>query len=593
MPKDWRYHKAEVERLYTHEGKSLEEIRDILREEHGFSASMRAYRLRIDTWGLTQNNSSVKTPQSASSKTDLMAVSDPTTHPSESGVDKDWIPASQPESPREARGPLNVATAFEMLLSKWKPSTASTLLCFQHPDYREWVEKSNNDNGPIIFKLIEVLVPRGEQPMLYKAFLEADLLSHSDPDYPFPAWRYAWNMLLRCDDSEDDVGCGVDYCSEDWERATDSLGEDEVISQVAGQAFLDCALVVLAERRLTACRMDPHYWNRRKYLYILKSFRHLEVDVDPSFYKDSLQMFEVDELDTSQDSLRKRAELADEYRHKYLRLVDRYSLMRKRIGLAASVSSNGRASLRQDSTHSTDPHQAPSSQKIAAEQYPSPDTAMTLSSNDHPSSPEGTLTNPDSPVLTTRDTFDLLISKWKTLNDFTEYVHSIITGDGWAISVFESCPVGGDNLFDIIHAEVPETERIPLMTALLVAFSSVNLTSFYSPWSIHWWTSVYNSPSWDKFLSRLDLPRITSQLERVMKPDTVKTFMDCAFLLVGERTLLNIKTKMVAAKRRGMNEHEKESFNRLHKQYLDILRDWYAREMKVDQTWTYYLMNIC
>jgi len=595
MPKDWKYHKAEVERLYTKEGKPLQEVRDILREEHGFNASIRAYQMRIDTWGMSQNSSSMRRSQQLSpepsARTDTIAQLPSTMHPQANDIEQNLDPARQLDSqrPREGRSPFDVVDAFDTLLSKWQPSTKSVLSCFQHADFSEWTKKSNSNHGPILFKLIEALVPHGEQFILNKAFLEADLLSHSDPDYVYPAWRYAWNMLLRCDDSEEvDTESGLTYCS-DWERAKELLEEDEVVSQVAGRAFLDCALVVLAERRLTICKNDLHHCNRQKYLAILKDFRHSEVDVDPSFYKHSLQMIEVEELETSHESLRKRAELADQYRHKYLQLVSRYAIMRRRIGHVVSTATGG-GPIRQNSGHSTD-IQASMAQIVAAEQYPSPDTAITLSMSGLPGSPEGTLTNPE-PVPTTREVFDLLVSKWKTLNDFTEYAHSVITNDGYAISIFEPCPVGGDNLFDIIHAEIPVLERVPFITALLVAFSSVAITPYYSPWFIYWWTSVYKSSNWDRFLSRIDLPRITLQLERIMSADAAKTFIDSAFLLVGERILLGIKTKLVAARRKEMSEVGEEAYKRLHKQYTDILREFYARDMKVDQTWTYYLMNI-
>jgi len=186
----------------------------------------------------------------------------------------------------------------------------------------------------------------------------------------------------------------------------------------------------------------------------------------------------------------------------------------------------------------------------------------------------------------------LLVRKWKTLNDFTEYAHSIITSDGWAISIFEPSPVGGDNLFDIIQVDIPPAERVPFVSALLVAFSSINLTRFYSPWFLHWWTSVYASPSWEKFQARLDLPRITTHLERLMSADAAKTFIDSVTLLVGERILLGIKTRLVDSRRRYMTDEEKEVFKKLQKQYMGILRAFYDRDMKVDQTWTYYLMNV-
>jgi len=178
--------------------------------------------------------------------------------------------------------------------------------------------------------LIESLVPQDEQFRLSKSFLEDDLLCHGDSDYPYKVWRSAWKKLLRCEDPEDvEEDCEAPYSSEDWDHAKEMLRDHGVVSQVAGERFMGCALVVLAERRLTACRNDPHRWNRRKYLEILKDFRHMESDVDPSFYKDSLQMIELDQIENAQQSKRKRADLADEYRHKYIQLVNRYAYMKK------------------------------------------------------------------------------------------------------------------------------------------------------------------------------------------------------------------------------------------------------------------------
>jgi hypothetical protein len=39
MSKDWASHKAEIKRLHIDEGKSLEEVREILKARHDFHAS--------------------------------------------------------------------------------------------------------------------------------------------------------------------------------------------------------------------------------------------------------------------------------------------------------------------------------------------------------------------------------------------------------------------------------------------------------------------------------------------------------------------------------------------------------------------------
>ena len=62
----------------------------------------------------------------------------------------------------------------------------------------------------------------------------------------------------------------------------------------------------------------------------------------PAFYKHSLQIIEVEELENSQQSLRKRADLADEYRHKYLQLMNHYAFMRRKAGQPVDIPLDGR-----------------------------------------------------------------------------------------------------------------------------------------------------------------------------------------------------------------------------------------------------------
>ncbi|KAF8848684.1 hypothetical protein BDZ45DRAFT_262037 [Acephala macrosclerotiorum] len=51
MTKEWERYKNEIERLYISESKKLEEVQRILRSQ-GFDASIRAYRMKLDEWGL-------------------------------------------------------------------------------------------------------------------------------------------------------------------------------------------------------------------------------------------------------------------------------------------------------------------------------------------------------------------------------------------------------------------------------------------------------------------------------------------------------------------------------------------------------------
>ncbi|PBP26730.1 hypothetical protein BUE80_DR002341 [Diplocarpon rosae] len=535
MPRDWRAYRAEIERLYVKEKRPLEEVRHIFREEHGFNASMRAYQMRLDDWGLETDQADRASPHarswSAGGLTSTSKNSLRSTTSAGPGRIRERRGSSSPEIGKAARfarltrGPFDVCSAFERLLSRWHPGPDSTLRCFQHPDYKKWSKRSNPDHGPILFKLIEALVPPQEQFELNKAFLETDLRYHSDPSYPFHAWRCAWRRLLRGEnsgaqpgDDEDDDG-ELPYGAEEWEHAKETLREDAVISQVAGEKFLDSALVVMAERRLTA---------------------------------------------------------SDEFRHKYLRLVND-CVQVERSGSGRSLP-----------LHHDDPAD------LAAAPYPSPSTTHPVRNSEPPSTPiprasASTSTNADASTV-----FQTLVAKWKTLDSFTEYAHSLLAVDGTAISFLlpaPPCP----NLFAQIASRLPPTEQFALTSALLLAFSALPPTSLAAPsaWFLHWWSSVSASPNWATCLARLDLPRTTVHLEALMGPPAAKLFLDAAVLLVGEKLMLRIKDLLGKAKRRRDDSPEaRRRCKSWEGEYMDILRELYAREVRVDQAWTVYLTNV-
>jgi hypothetical protein len=117
-----------------------------------------------------------------------------------------------------------------------------------------------------------------------------------------------------------------------------------IISDIAGNTFKDYAMVVIAERQLAHCKAEIDYCrqpnhvvrayeaedasrHRKKYLDILKDFRHTNRDVSPSWYKYSLDIIEW-EVARSKDSTSRIPDadyIADEYRHKYLKLICQYN----------------------------------------------------------------------------------------------------------------------------------------------------------------------------------------------------------------------------------------------------------------------------
>jgi hypothetical protein len=194
--------------------------------------------------------------------------------------------------------------------------------------------------------------------------------------------------------------------------------------------------------------------------------------------------------------------------------------------------------------------------------------------------------------LDSHEILETLWTKWTSLNGFKEYAHSIITEDGSGIYIFEPAPMEHENLFSIIQVDIPPSEQVSFVKALLVAFSSVPLSSQFSPWSLVSWNSLYTSSSWDKFQIRLNSKMAVPQLERIMSPAAAKLFLDATIVLVGERLLVGIKAQMVAVRRKKPPDRDSALYDRLLQQYFAIIKEFQRRDMKVDQSWMSYLLNI-
>jgi hypothetical protein len=298
--------------------------------------------MKIDEWGLRKYKA---TKADSSSPRPLQTF--PTTLPQTPLQTNPLRPSSSPDSVEVAgnlsliehlkppyllpntptvQGPFGLGYAFQALLKRWKPGPESVSDFLQRLEFDDWLHFSAPDHGPILFRLIEALVPEEEQFHLTKVFLEEDLTSQSNDDYPYIEWRDAWSAV--CD-------------AEEWEDAKELLCEDSVISQVAGATFFNCALVVAAERQLCRCRTQINHFQQIKaqpddleffcakkkwriYVEILEDFRHTDYDVTPSFYEYALQVIELDEFKDVEQSARKRLELADEYRQKCLKISSQH-----------------------------------------------------------------------------------------------------------------------------------------------------------------------------------------------------------------------------------------------------------------------------
>jgi hypothetical protein len=52
MTKPWKEFRQEIVRLYIQEGRTLRDVQEIMRRQHGFNASVRSYRQQFDHWGV-------------------------------------------------------------------------------------------------------------------------------------------------------------------------------------------------------------------------------------------------------------------------------------------------------------------------------------------------------------------------------------------------------------------------------------------------------------------------------------------------------------------------------------------------------------
>ncbi|KAM6523490.1 hypothetical protein FSOLCH5_004110 [Fusarium solani] len=56
MAKPWSEHRATITKLYIQEGRTLEDVRGIMKTEYNFEASIRSYRQHFDIWDIGKYN---------------------------------------------------------------------------------------------------------------------------------------------------------------------------------------------------------------------------------------------------------------------------------------------------------------------------------------------------------------------------------------------------------------------------------------------------------------------------------------------------------------------------------------------------------
>ncbi|KAF4970452.1 hypothetical protein FSARC_2530 [Fusarium sarcochroum] len=56
MAKPWNEHRSTITKLYIQEGRTLEDVRNIMKVQYGFEASIRSYRQHFDNWNIGKYN---------------------------------------------------------------------------------------------------------------------------------------------------------------------------------------------------------------------------------------------------------------------------------------------------------------------------------------------------------------------------------------------------------------------------------------------------------------------------------------------------------------------------------------------------------
>ncbi|KAG9238036.1 Clr5 domain-containing protein [Amylocarpus encephaloides] len=257
MPKPWSLHKAEISRLYIQEGKTLNEVRETLSRCHGFQASVRAYRMRINEWalqkykprdealdeegdfkmqnpansGLGRANLSEELSNYGITKTDQVLKFGPSlTIPAK--------PSQASEVLALVQDPSAAPYALEILLIKWQPDrdyfeVLRGLLRTQQ--YRQFISRSTQHGRPQLFEYVEEYVAQEDQLKVGKLLLEALYFVRQTPKSTEPAWIVAWAAACRCND---------------WDEVRTILYDGSTASSIAGPIFLKSAHVVLAEQLL-------------------------------------------------------------------------------------------------------------------------------------------------------------------------------------------------------------------------------------------------------------------------------------------------------------------------------------------------------
>ncbi|KAH7381992.1 hypothetical protein BKA64DRAFT_684716, partial [Cadophora sp. MPI-SDFR-AT-0126] len=646
MPKNWSHHEAEIRRLYMEEGKPLKQVRHLMIAEHRFEASIRAYRMKLDEWGLKKNYLSKdrRTGKHSPNESDISKISvlseslsknDGACSTTVSNVD----PRAQslfnslfgidiPDGPHDPVELLSrvpkVAGSYglDILLITWQSDSgyleaAQRYLLDKH---RFFSIDFDTHAGGNFFQLIEEKVSVNEQLPLARACLEADLerrFTGSLRMDPKAFWATACNAQ-KWNDSKRILYQGCCESPKPW-----------------GKLFLECAMIVIAEFHLKGHKdrfekfsvsmdsLDVAEFGVVKtklkdYIAILSDFNDTRLDVDPLWYKYLIQIAKWNETIATREEaeLRKRLKDAEEYRDMYARLHDLYPTRGESIetqvdSLICMAKSEAKAILnwRDASLLCVG---------IEAARYPlHPDEGI---DDDGSSSP---LQSTSSSRDVTRQEIELrrvrllggpeialghLERSWRSGVSITDDIDTLLEDKSCQISVFDPSPSCAKNLFELIHQLIPINDRIPFISNILCDLKRFADTHYDCEMpNLAWWCLLYSSTTWQGFQETLGLQ--PAGLNEIMSPGGLQLVLTCTTLLVGKSILKELRSAIEYGHALKSGEHvggnyspvflryyqsgfRNSKYDEFRREYIYILQAFQDRQLEIDQPSFMFMMEM-
>ncbi|RTE69490.1 hypothetical protein BHE90_016128 [Fusarium euwallaceae] len=138
--KPWNKHRGTIIKLYIKEGRTLEDVRGIMKTDYNFEASIHSYRQHFDIWAIGKYNCKRRPPTpaapSCSALNNSSGTSDPGSWPTSSCVSQYTVEHAKIENMIENRGreaglrdvPMYHDVVLQRVLQSCVPFLCSSIL---------------------------------------------------------------------------------------------------------------------------------------------------------------------------------------------------------------------------------------------------------------------------------------------------------------------------------------------------------------------------------------------------------------------------------------------------------------------------------